>query len=73
MAYMGCFLTAACKVQECACMVGGSWHFYIFHSLDSFVTSIMYERAKCFKFDADSPGQNHYALKIVMVSVPCNY
>ena len=56
---MGCFLTAACKVQECACMVGGSCYFYIFHSLDSFVTSIMYERAKCFKFDADSPGKNH--------------
>ena len=33
----------------------------------------MYERAKCFKFDADSPGQNPYALKIVMVSVPCNF
>ena len=73
---MGCFLTTGCKVQEglskqfqgsCARIVAGSWHFYIFHSLDSFVTSIMYETAKCFKFDVNSSGQNPYALKIVMV------
>lgn len=33
----------------------------------------MYETAKCLKFDANSPGKNHYALKIVMVSVWHNY
>ena len=33
----------------------------------------MYETAKCLKFDANSPGKNHYALKIVMVSVGHNF